>query len=211
LPGQPIKGGYVALILDERGERHGVAKVATDTGAAAALDLKAACIEMFGKLLPSPLAAPRILAREEGLLLLEAVPWRVRPRPWRLDEEVAWALGAFFRAGAHQAAALLGPAHWDCAPWNLLRTESGWVLIDWEHASGAQPPFYDLFHYIAQANVLLERPSWPAVLDGFRYGDGWVGRAIGAYADGAGIGRRDATEFLTSYLVDIPAKLRPLP
>jgi hypothetical protein len=49
------------------------------------------------------------------------------------------------------------------------------------------------------------------VLDGFRYGDGWVGRAIGAYADGAGIGRRDATEFLTSYLVDIPAKLRPLP
>jgi energy-coupling factor transporter ATP-binding protein EcfA2 len=203
-------GRHVALIVDERGERHGVAKVATDADAAAALDREAARIEAFGKLLPRPLAAPRILAREGGLLLLEAVPWRVRPRPWRLDEEVAWALGAFFRRGAHQAAPLLGPAHGDCAPWNLLRTEGGWVLIDWEDASGAQPPFYDLFHYIAQAHVLLGRPSWPAVLDGFRDGAGWVGRAVRAYADGAGIARKDATEFLESYLVDIPAKLRPL-
>jgi hypothetical protein len=203
-------GRYVALIMDERGERQGVGKVATDPEAARALDREVAGIEAFGKFLPSPLAAPRILAREDRLLLLEAVPWRFRPRPWRLEEEVAWALGVLFRTGAQQAAPLLGPAHGDCAPWNLLRTESGWVLIDWEDASGAQPAFYDLFHYIAQAHVLLERPSWPAVLDGFRCGTGWVGRAVHAYADGAGIARRDAADFLGSYLVDIPAKLRPL-
>ena len=66
-----------------------------------------------------------------------------------------------------------------------------------------------LFHYIAKAHVLLKRPSWPAVLDGFRYGAGWVGRTVHPYADGAGIARKDATGILKSYLIDIRARLRP--
>ena len=182
----------------------------TDAAAARELEREAAAIESFGGLLPPPVSAPRILANEPGVLLLEAVAWRPRAQPWRLDAEVARAMGGFYRAGAGAPGAAVGPAHGDFAPWNLLRTSHGWVLIDWEDASADEPCFLDLCHYVVQGHAMLGRPSRAAVVDGFRGGGGWVGQAVGAYADGAGLPVAEAEKALKSYLGTIEAKLRPM-
>lgn len=205
----PGRGRYLALVVGEQGQLHAVAKVATDAEAAQALDEEADRIQAVGQLLPPPLSAPGILCREPGLLLLEAVDWRPRRSPWRLEEEVAHALGAFYSNGAQEGQQLLGPAHGDCAPWNLLQTQDGWVLIDWEDASAEQHPYFDLCHYLVQAHALLGRPSSRVLLEGFREGKGWVGRTVRAYADGAGVPAGQAEAALRSYLISSPARLRP--
>jgi hypothetical protein len=206
----PGRDRYLALIVGEHGELQGVAKVATSGDAARALDQEAASIQALGRLLPAPLSAPRILCREPGLLLLEAVEWRPRLFPWSMDEVVAHALGRFFRVEVRERPmGLAGPAHGDCAPWNLLQTEQGWVLIDWEDASSDQLPFFDLCHYLVQAHVLLGRPSSRVLLEGFRDGKGWVGRSVRAYAEGAGLPAAEAQPFLRDYLVVSPSRLRP--
>lgn len=193
-------GRYVAAIVDDHGRCRGIAKVATDTGGEEALRREAQAIERFGHLLEPPVAAPRILASAPGLLLLETVSWRPRARPWRLEEDVARALGAFFRSSAQANGGLAGAAHGDCAPWNLLRTEDGWVLVDWEDAMESAPPFYDLCHHMIQGHTLLGRPQWEPLMRGFKNGTGWVGTAVRAYAEEAGLDAGDALEFLGSYL-----------
>lgn len=192
-------GRYVAAILDGRGICHGLAKVATGPAGTEALRREAEAIEEIGSLLTPPLAAPRILVHEPGVLLLEAVQWRPRPRPWGLEPEVARALGMLL-ASKTADGRLEGPAHGDCAPWNLLQTDQGWVLIDWEDAMADAPPFYDLCHYLVQGHTLLGRPSWSEVRQGFLHGDGWVGRAVHAYAEGAGLTADQAPAFLQAYL-----------
>lgn len=203
----PDRGRYVALVVDEQGRCLALAKVGTDPVAAQELQREGEAIEAFGGLLPPPVSAPKVLANEPGVLLLEAVSWRPRRRPWRLDAEVARALGGYFRAGAGGSS--LGPAHGDFAPWNLLRTDRGWVLIDWEDAAAEQPPFVDLCHYVVQSSTLLGRPSESEVIDGFR-GHGWIGRALEAYADGAGLPITEVQRSLEWYLRTIEAKLRPM-
>jgi hypothetical protein len=192
-------GRYVAAILDGRGICHGLAKVATGPAGTEALRREAEAIERIGSLLTPPLAAPRVLVHEPGVLLLEAVPWRPRPRPWGLEPKVARALGMLF-ASKTAAGRLEGPAHGDCAPWNLLQTDQGWVLIDWEDATDDAPPFHDLCHYLVQGYTLLGRPSWSEVREGFLHGAGWVGRAVRAYAEGSGVAADRAPRSLESYL-----------
>jgi energy-coupling factor transporter ATP-binding protein EcfA2 len=203
-------GRYIALLLDAAGTCRGVAKVSTDAEGGRALDREAAAIASLGRLLQPPVMPPTVVAHEPGMLLMEPVPWRPRLRPWWLDEEVARVLGGLFRAGAAGGAASAGPAHGDCAPWNLLWTGRGWVLIDWEDAAPDAPAFLDLFHYIVQAHAILERPSWRAVLDGVGDGRGWVGRAVRAYAEGAGLAVADAPGRLATYLRDVEERLLPL-
>jgi hypothetical protein len=207
----PGRERYIALLLDEHGSCTGVAKVGTDSEAEREIAREAASIEAFGRFLPPPVSAPRILASEPGLLLLEPVPWRARLRPWRLDEEVARALGVFYRArGGTAENPTSGLAHGDFAPWNLLRTASGWTLIDWEDIQADQPPFLDLCHYLVQGHVLLGRPSGRAVIEGVTDGRGWIGRAVKAYADGARLPATDASRYLRWYLRTVYARLRPL-
>lgn len=190
-------GRYVALVLDDRGEPRVVAKVATDSDDALALKREAAALATLGPTLPAPLSAPSVVAVEPGVLVLDAVRWRPRPRPWRLDAEIAAAMGQFHRAGAVDGHR--GPVHGDFAPWNLLRTASGWVLIDWESADAAGEPFTDLFHYLMQAHTLLHRPSAVALLRGLRDGEGWVGAAVRAYAAAAGLSPADALPGFRAY------------
>jgi hypothetical protein len=59
---------------------------------------------------------------------------------------------------------------------------------------------FDLFHFIVQAHALLGRPSQGALIAGAVHGGGWIGRAIQAYADSAGVPAEDAPELLRSYL-----------
>jgi hypothetical protein len=190
-------GRFVALIVGERGSCHGVAKLATDTEGQIALDNEAKALGSLARLLTPPLYAPRLLARDTGLLLLEPVQWVPRRRPWGLPREIARAMGAFF--GSNGAVELMGPTHGDFTPWNLLKTEGGWVLVDWEEARDRDRPFFDLFHYLFMAHLNLRAFSQQSLLDGLE-GKGWIGRAIAAYAEGACLYDVDPRNLLIFYL-----------
>lgn len=192
---------YGALLLTADGAPHAYAKVALDAAGVEALDREGTAIASLGKLLERPLGAPGVRARSAGILVLEPVDWRPRPEPWVLPEEVAAALGSFFKAGSVEVdGALLGPAHGDCAPWNLLRTADGWSLVDWESARAESLPFHDLCHFLVQAHTLLRRPDASDLLEGFRGDRGWIAGAVAAYADAAGVPATDAEHFLRAYL-----------
>jgi thymidylate kinase len=194
------EGRYIALIIDGVGRCAAVAKVARTDDGIAALEREAGSIERFRVHLPPLITPPTILERSPGLLLLESVSWRPRWRAWHLDEEVARAMGAFFRSTRTEGPEVVGGAHGDWAPWNMLRTSVGWVLVDWEDASDAAPPFYDLCHHLVQSHALLGRPTLQELLRGFRRGDNWVGNAVRSYAEEAHENEVDAQSFLIAYL-----------
>ncbi len=187
-------GRYIALLIGSDGRCRSFAKVETLDHKHHTLSREAHALEKIAPLLPPPLSAPRVLAFQRGVLLLEAVTWFTRARPWRLTEEVAFAMGKFYAAESG-----LRPGHGDFAPWNLFRTATGWVVVDWEEATTDTPAFFDMLHYIVQAHALLGRPSARVLLDGLD-GRGWVGAALLAYAKGAGVDAADARPALTAYL-----------
>ncbi len=164
--------------------------MATTPEGSAALRREAEALRELGPALPPPLRAPAVLAEDEGVLLLDAVPWRPRARPWRLPPEVAGALGAFWRA--------TGYVHGDVAPWNLLRTPTGWVLCDWEAAGPSEVPGWDLWHWVCQAHALLGRPGRRAILRGLARG--WLAQAVSAYARGAALSPEAVAGGLAVYL-----------
>lgn len=175
---------FIVMALAPDGCPVAVAKVALDDADAAELQREAEALQTLGPLLPRPLSVPRLLETSDHLLVEQAIRWRPRLRPWRLPEDVARALGSFFASfGANVEN---GPTHGDCAPWNLFRTDEGWVLGDWERASERGLPFADVFHYVVQAHALLRIPSQAAVLRGIR-GEGWIGRALQAYSESSGM------------------------
>jgi hypothetical protein len=176
---------WIVLILAPTG-RHSVVKIALDEWGAALLDAEHEKLRQFGGLLPSPLLTPRVVHYEPGALVLEAVTSRPRLSPSVLPERVASALGGFF-SGLRETRSLpaTGLAHGDCAPWNLLRQENNWVLIDWESAATDQLPFQDLIHYHVSSYVELGRPSLSSIMAGF-VGRGPISNAIQAYAENAG-------------------------
>jgi thymidylate kinase len=193
-------GRYLAAVLDPDGSPVALAKVATDERGHERLRAEKDAIERFSSYLAPPLRGPSILAAEPGMLLFEWVPYALRRDPWLLPVEVARGLGAFFAAGAAEAnGALVGPAHGDVAPWNVLRSGSEWVLVDWEVAREDAPPFFDVFHYLVQGHFLLGRPRRQALLRGIA-GEGWVGEAVAAYAEGAGIPLSEGAAAFVAYL-----------
>jgi Phosphotransferase enzyme family len=199
-------GRYIAMIIDRSGESTAMAKLATDSEGEAALENEARELQRLGPLLTAPLSAPRVIDKDKGLLVINAVQWKPRLRPWVLPEEVAWSLGRFFRNGARNGA---GPVHGDFAPWNLLRTNEGWVLIDWERATPDGPAFFDVFHYLVQSHSLLGRPSYSTLVEGLE-GKGSVGRVLLTYADAAELDVNDMQSSFDSYLADSRRYVRPM-
>jgi hypothetical protein len=197
-------GSFVAAVIDEHGKPTGVAKVALEEEGRKALEREADALISFGRFLPPPLSVPRLLAEDEGLLLFQPVLWRPRRRPWMVPLEVAGGLGAFYRAGT--GAGHAGLTHGDVAPWNLLRTDREWVLIDWEEARENGEPFFDLFHYLVQAHLNLRRPSRTAFLEGLD-GKGQIGNAIREYSANLGVGIDAARPSLVSYLASSSSRL----
>jgi Phosphotransferase enzyme family len=45
--------------------------------------------------------------------------------------------------------------HGDLAPWNIVPTETGLVLVDWEASRFETDPLFDLAHYVTRAGALL--------------------------------------------------------
>ena len=199
-------GRFMALVVGGDGDPRAFVKVARDSFGAEALRNECDALRRFGPLLQSPLSAPEVLHHVNGVLVERPIERAFDSRPGMMPEAVANCLGRFFRATASDRDATLGAAHGDCAPWNLLRTGSGWVLLDWENASDGMPPFYDVFHYVVQSNGELRRPSKKAIIQGFDL-RGSVGAIIEAYAEGAGLDPRSAREHFGPYLASSSADL----
>ena len=191
-------GRWVALLITRDGRIQAVAKVATNERMQKALEDESVALEKLAPLLPAPLAGPRVLAREPGLILLQAVKWRAGIRPWSLPREVAYALGVFYRRSA-SADGTKGGGHGDFAPWNLFRTPPGWTILDWEHAREESEPFFDILHYMTMAHSLLGHPSRNAILQGLE-GQGWIGKAFLCYADGARLSMDELPDTFVRYL-----------
>ena len=189
-------GKCVAICFDRRARPAAIAKIAVRDEARESLDREVANLSRFRGRLPAPLEAPTVLGRGDGVLLFAVEHWRPRRRPLRMPTEVASALGEFF---ASQGDPALGPAHGDAVPWNLLRTRTGWLLVDWENATDAAPPFHDVFHSLVHSFATLGRPHGAEILDGLA-GKGWIGAVIRAYAEGAGVPPDSAPPLLARYL-----------
>jgi thymidylate kinase len=192
-------GRFLGLVIAEDGTPLFYVKLRTDADGARSLAREARAIETLAQHLRSPLGAPKVVARKDGLLMFEFVGWKPRVRPWVIPEDVAGALGSFFRGGTQAAGESTGRAHGDFAPWNLAHTREGWILLDWEEATEQSPPFIDLCHYVVRSHALLGRPSRREILLGLN-GGGWIGRAFWAYARGAMIDPNGARTALVSYL-----------
>lgn len=191
-------GRFLSLVFARGGEPVAFVKIARDTMGCRALEAEHRALEEFGPLVPTPLFVPPVISHSSGVLVLEPVRWRPRILPWRLSEDVAFSLGVFFRRTTPDGGAT-GAAHGDFAPWNLLETETGWALVDWENCRRADLPYFDLFHFLVQSNSELRRPTKHAILEGLRL-RGWVGRVVGAYAEGAQVDVRQADGFLREYI-----------
>ena len=203
-------GRYLALALNDRGEFLAAVKLAKDQAGRAKLQRERELMATFGPFLPKPIKAPRVLGHDDGVLVLEAVRWQPRIVPWYLSEAVAHALGVFFRRTMPSRSQMVGAAHGDCAPWNLMLGLDGeWTLLDWEDARAEASPFYDVFHHLVQSNQELLLPRRSAIVDGLS-GKGWIGKAIRAYAAGAEIPAESAGEFFERYLIDSRSSLDPL-
>jgi thymidylate kinase len=193
-------GRYVALLLDSSGESTGFAKVATDEHGRAALERERQSIERYGEILPPPLYAPTIQDHRDGVLLLKPVRWEPRPASWRLPSQVSRALGVFFHRTAHHTGEdVIGVSHGDFAPWNVLQTSCGWVLLDWEATMDEAPAFFDIFHYLVQSHQELRRPDRRAILRGIE-GNGRLGFLLYCYASASGVHLSTASSSFTKYL-----------
>ena len=193
-------GRYLAMILDAQGQPHVVVKVATDEIGRQALHREALHITELGSLLTIPVRPPTIIDHQEGVLALHAEHWRPRRRPWDLDRELAEALGTFFASLRQDGpdGIPLGPAHGDFAPWNLLRTDEGWLLVDWEYASSERPAFYDVFHHLVQSHALLGRPRRRTLVESV-IGQGRLAPLLRTYARAADVDLGLAPELLRLY------------
>lgn len=190
---------FTVLLLGPKDEKVGMAKIALDDEGAARLEKERLNLVRFGSLLPAPLLAPIPIFNDEGILLLEFVEWKPRPRPWLLPDDVAFALGGFFVSGVAGPEIASGLCHGDVAPWNLLHTSGSWVLVDWEEALPEGPAFYDLFHFFVQSHILLGRPTYQDIRLGLE-GEGSVGHSIAAFSSGAKRDTRNVGEFFKTYL-----------
>ena len=186
------------LALDPTGRPIAVAKVAADPVGRQRIVQEGDIGERLRLALPAPLCGPRLLASGDGYLLYEAVDWVTRSRAWELPEDVAFAMGRFHAAGRVDGVDA-GYTHGDFAPWNLLRTATGWSLVDWADARDDGPAFFDPLHYLVQSHALLGRPSRDEILDGVR-GEGPVAAILAAYARGAGLDTTDLPTRLADYL-----------
>lgn len=172
----PWANRYVALLLDAGGTPLSLVKLGLDEAASIALAREADSIRSATSVLAGSVRAPHILDEGEGALVLEAVRWRPPRDSAALPPEVATALGRLYRDAG-------GLVHGDVAPWNLLATDEGWVLVDWEDSTAQGRPYEDVFHFHVQAHVFLGRPTLSEIVA--VRGIGPVASSLALYAEAA--------------------------
>jgi hypothetical protein len=86
--------------------------------------------------------------RDRYVLVTRAVERETLAR-WTIEEILPIAAGM-----AHAGAEGQSLTHGDLAPWNLLRTAGGPVLLDWEFSRWSDEPLHDLAHFVMQSGAL---------------------------------------------------------
>jgi hypothetical protein len=86
--------------------------------------------------------------------------------------------------------------HGDLAPWNVLVTPNGPVLVDWEESRDQPDPMFDLAHFVTQQGAMLHRfaPATAVRLLTEPGSAGW------RHLEAVGVAPADAPELLRSYL-----------
>jgi hypothetical protein len=108
--------------------------------------------------------------RDRFVVATDAVPNRGAPR--HADTEAILDLCVAMASGGAWGPSVV---HGDLAPWNLLATDSGLVLVDWENAELELRPLHDLTHFlVVQAGT--RRRATPAAVVAQLVGPGGVGR-----------------------------------
>lgn len=195
-------GRHTGLIVDRHGRAVAAFKTASTERGLSELAAEATALRGIAREVPAPLAAPELLLEFAGGILVEAIEWRPRVRPWRIPEPVAAAMGAFASSGEPSR------IHGDFAPWNLLHAEGRWALIDWERAAATDIPYYDLIHFVTESSMLIGRPSLDETARGFT-GRGWIGRSVAAYAEAARLVPSDIKAALQCYFDRLSRGLDP--
>jgi hypothetical protein len=194
------RGGRAhVLAIDASGGQIALAKMARLAADRQRLTREGELLAALGPRLRPPLQAPGVIESANGLLVMEAIAWRPRLRPWRLERELATAIGYLWRSGLE---------HGDLAPWNLLRTANGWALIDWADATVHGLPYFDVFHHLVSTHTLMDRPTLDELLNGID-GDGWIGNVLNAYAREAGLTEHPRWSALVDYLDRSRARVQP--
>jgi hypothetical protein len=121
-----------------------------------------------------PLAVPRLrwsgTWRDRFVVATDAVPNRGAPR--RADTEAILDLCVAMACGGPWGPSVV---HGDLAPWNLLTTDTGLVLVDWENAALELRPLHDLTHFLVVEAGARRRATAAAVVARL-VGPGGVGR-----------------------------------
>jgi hypothetical protein len=144
---------------------------------------------------PAPIGVPRLrwAGEWEGRFVVatDAVAGGRRRRD--LDvESVLPLVNELTRGGlAH-----LPHVHGDLAPWNVLVTPRGPVLVDWEESRDQPEPLFDLAHFVTQQGAMLHLfPPTTAV----RYLAA-PGSAGWRHLEAVGVAPTDAPDLVRSYL-----------
>jgi hypothetical protein len=191
---------FNALLLPPRGGPRAFVKIGLSDKARDELAREADALERLGPHLPAPLGAPRLLQRLDSGIVLEHVQGEGPDAPTVLPVEVAEAIGGFF--------ASTGAIHGDLAPWNLIRQNGRWTLLDWERAALGGRAFHDLWHYIVQCHALLGAPDPALIVQGLQ-GRGWIADRIERFASAAKVSTDEARPALLAYLNESRAELDP--
>lgn len=155
-----------AVLVESREDRFLICKVATSPTGVKALQREAASLELAAAQMSAPLLVPNVIGQDDGILVTTGTRFVPRSCAWYLPPAVAKAIVRF--------SVTSGFSHGDFAPWNILFSDKGWTVIDWEDALPSPHPMWDLVHYVVQSHVLLRRPSLADIHAGLD-GEGAIG------------------------------------
>jgi len=198
-----LRGGdrWFALIIDRKRGPGPALKIGISTEDRSAIEAEKLSIQRVETLLPENLQAPRLLRSPLGVMAMEPIEWESRKGSLWIPDDVASGLGTLFRTTATEShGGLRGRVHGDLTPWNILWDGTRWVLVDWEESRPDGEAFHDILHYFVQAYALLSEPSGDVIVRGLATGEGPVGRAIAAFADGAHLDPTLASSQFSTYL-----------
>jgi len=111
----------------------------------------------FLETLESTGLAPRLLSagQRDGRSYLATAAVKRIARSDTVSVEEAADLATRLQTFDHETSIV----HGDLTPWNLIPSDDGLVVVDWEHASIGSRPLYDLAHFVIQRGALTRRGS----------------------------------------------------
>lgn len=97
----------------------------------------------------------------------------------------------------------LGLCHRDFVPWNTFYNGKRLFVFDWEYAREESIPFWDMFHFVIQHNILVRRKKPLVILNILTGGDKDLSSLINRYASVLNLNPDLNLHLLLFYLCDI--------